>query len=358
MESLINMLVWSLWWLLSAEVAASFAGWQGLSLVGRRWRVLSAMVLGGLSGLLMVRGAWIGWLALSATGFLGGLLFLLLALWRQRERRPELLLAPGERSGRRLQEVAIPIEGGPMPALLVEPLGGSAIGVLIVHGAGNHKTFYAWPLLHGLADAGFAACAIDVDGHGENPRVLDLPGVLENIAAGVAWLRERYATVAVLGISQGACLSARAIAEGIAVDALILLEAPITIDVTKAVIRREMRTLALPAAWALHRDVGTIGIMRGWQTKPARTRIGTVDLIRRLDLLDSVARISCPLLLCYARNDAVVPVSQARAVAAAAPSGATFVIVPRATHLSLSIDRRVIRLVRDWLRVTCAERTD
>jgi alpha-beta hydrolase superfamily lysophospholipase len=342
-------MLWILWWLLAAELTAALAGWQGLALLGRRWIALSALGLVALSWPLL-RLPSPGWLALGLAALPGLLLFALLALWRNQRLRPETILAPGERGGRRIREFAIPLEGGPMPALVVEPLEGSSAAVLIVHGAGNHKTFYAWPLLHGLADAGFAACAIDVDGHGDNPRFLDFPGSLENVTAGVAWLREHYARVAVLGISQGGCLAARAVADGLAVDALLILEAPISIHVTKAVIRREARTLALPAAWALHRDVGTIGIVKGWRTRPTRARIGTVDLIRRLDLLGSVARIDCPLLLCYAANDAVVPLPQARAVAAAAPEGTTFVIVPRATHLSLSIDRRVVRLVSTWLR--------
>ncbi|HEX6290989.1 MAG TPA: alpha/beta fold hydrolase [Herpetosiphonaceae bacterium] len=352
-----NIALGALWWLLAAEIAAALAGWQGLVIGGRRWLVLSAPLLGGLSWLLTGNTST-DWLAWGISAPPGLLLFALLALLRQRERRPETILAPGERHGRRIVELAIPIEGGPMPALLVEPAGGCSRAVLIVHGAGNHKMFYAWPLLHGLSDAGFAACAIDVDGHGDNPRVLDLPHVLDNVAAGVDWLRERYASVAVLGISQGGCIGARAVAEGVAADALILLEAPITVEVTKAVIRREMLTLALPATWALHRDVGTLGIVQGWRTKPTRARIGTVELIRRLDLLDSVARISCPLLLCYGGSDAVVPRSQAHAVAAAAPPGTTFALVPRATHLSLSIDGRVIRLVRDWLHAALEPTTE
>lgn len=339
-----------LWWLLVAEVAASLARWQGLTILGRRWLALSASALGGLSMLLFVGRSPLAWPAFGLAAPLGLVLFTLLAVWRQRQRRPETILAPGEREGRRISEVAIPIADGPMPAIVVEPAGGSTTGVLIVHGAGNHKTFYAWPLLHDLADAGLAACAIDVDGHGDNPRPLAFPETLENVTAGVSWLRERYRNVVVLGISQGGCLAARAVADGLEVDALVLLEAPISINVTKAVIRREARTLALPAAWALHRDVGTIGIVQGWRTKPTRARIGTVELIARLSLLESVARVRCPLLLCYAANDAVVPKEQAHAVAAAAPEGATFVLLPRATHLSLSIDRRVTQLVSNWLK--------
>jgi pimeloyl-ACP methyl ester carboxylesterase len=256
----------------------------------------------------------------------------------------------GERDGRKISTVEIVMREGHLPGLLVEPIRHTDVGVLVVHGAGADKSYYSWPWLFGLARAGFAACAIDVDGHGANPRVLQFPEVLENVERGVQWLRERYGTVAVVGISQGGCIAARAVADGVDVHALVLLAAPITIDVTKAVERREMRTVALPAAWALHSNLGTLGMIRGWYGTPVRTRIGTVDLIKRLDIVRSVRRISTPLLLCYARNDAVVPIAQARTIAAAAPPGTPLVIVPAATHLSLPIDRRTIRHIVRWLR--------
>jgi pimeloyl-ACP methyl ester carboxylesterase len=57
-------------------------------------------------------------------------------------------------------------------------------------------------------------------------------------------------------------------------------------------------------------------------------------------------------LLCYGGRDAVVPIAQGHAVAAAAPPHTTLITVPRATHLSLSIDRRVIRMLTAWLDTT------
>lgn len=338
-----------IWWLLAAEIWMSLRRWHGLSIIGPRGVWLTFALLIGDSWLLIVRGEPHSWRTILLGSALGLLLFLLLAVWRQRNLSPTLVFASGERSGRRITDVAIPLEDGPMPGVLVESERGNSVGVLVVHGAGDHKTFYAWPRLHALADAGFAACAIDVDGHGDNPRVLDFPSVLDDVAAGVAWLRERYAQVAVIGISQGGCIAARAVAEGVAVDALVIMEAPITVNVTKAVIRREARIVAHPATWALHREVGTVGLVRGWRTPATRTRIGTVDLIERLDIVGSVSRITCPLLLSYGGSDAVVPVSQARTIAAAAPPDSTLLIVPRATHLSLSIDQRVIAMITRWL---------
>lgn len=347
-----NSVVWSAIWLLAAETAASALNWRGLTILGRRGLPLTLLLL-LVCGWWLATGAWaFAWYQPVLGAVIGLLSFTVLTTWLQRNRVPTTILAPGERDGRRIEHVAIPIAGGPLPALLVEPDRGSAIGVLVVHGAGDHKLFYAWPRLYELAAAGFAACAIDVDGHGDNPRVLDFPPVLENVQAGVAWLRERYRQVAVIGISQGGCIAARAVADGVNVDALVLMEAPITVNVTKAVIRREARILAHPAAWALHDEAGTIGLLQGWRTPPQRTRIGTIDLIERLDIVGSVRRVTYPLLLCYAGSDAVVPVAQAHTVAKAAPPGATFVLVPRATHLSLSIDRRVMRTIATWLDAT------
>lgn len=341
---------WLIVWLLSAEITMHLLGWRGLTISDSAW--IAPVALVAIAALALWRPMALSWLALLGGG-LGLALFLGLAIWRRRS-YGQTLFAPGERVGRRLSELAIPLEGGPLPAIVVEPLGGSQSAVLVVHGAGDHKTHFTWPLLQGLADAGLAACAIDVDGHGDNPRWLELPGVLDDVRAGVAWLRARYDSVAVLGISQGGCIAARAVAEGLAVDALVLLEAPITVAVTSAVIRREARIVAHPAAWALHREVGTLGLARSWRTAPTRTRIGTIELIERLDIVGSVRRISYPLLLCYGGSDAVVPRAQAHAVAAAAPPHAVFMLVPYATHLSLSIDRRVIRRIGQWLQHTLA----
>lgn len=341
------ILLWCCCSLLISEIVLSLARWHGLTILGPRGLPVSVPLLVacvvGLTQIPWTPGATLG------GGLLGIGAFLVLAIVRQRTRLPHIALAAGERDGRRIADVAIPIDGGPMPGLLVEPRDGATTGVLIVHGAGDHRMFYAWPRVQVLADAGFAVCAIDVDGHGDNPRVLAFPDVLDDVHAAVAWLRARYDRVAVIGISQGGCIAARAVADGLAVDALVIMEAPITINVTRAVIRREARVLAHPATWALHSDVGTIGLIQGWRTPAQRTRIGTVDLIERLDIVGSVARIRCPLLLCYARADAVVPVEQAHTIAQAMPPHARFMLVPRATHLSLSIDRRVIRRIAAWL---------
>ncbi len=347
-----NLLLLALWIALALNLFFTLREWRGLMIAPRRWRWLNVALLGVASLLLALRLPLLRWYEPIAGGILGIVLFVALAAWATRRQTWDHLFAPGERDGRRIREVAIPLNGGPMPALLIEPLHGSETGVLVVHGAGDHKRFYSWPRLYALADAGFAALAIDVDGHGDNPRPLDFHGVLENVAAGVTWLRERYHRVAVIGISQGGCIAARAVADGVDVDALVIMEAPISVHVTPAVRRREALIVAHPAAWRLQRDLGALALYRSWRTGGIRGNISYIDLIRQLDLVGSVARVRCPLLLCYAARDAVVPAEQARRVAAAAPLGTTFVLVPRATHLSLPIDRRVLHTIVGWLRTT------
>jgi len=359
-----TLALWTLAWVLLAELAASFGGWRGLALLGRQrvW-IAAALLLVAVLALVLLGATQ--WWHIVVGGVIGLLLFVALAAYAQRNLAATTILAPGARDGRRIAHVEVPIAGGPIPAVLVEPLHGAEFAVLVVHGAGDHKLLYAWPRMYTLSDHGFAVLAIDVDGHGASPRVLDFPSVLEDVAAGVAWLRERYHRVGVIGISQGGCIAARAVAEAstslpgrpggmqadrLRVDALVIMEAPAAINITRAVYRHEARILAYPVAWQLLRDIGTVGIYREWWTPAVRTRLSTVELIRRLDIVGSVRRITCPLLLVYGGRDAVVPMEQARAVEAAAPPGATFVLVPGATHLSLTIDRRVIRRVALWLR--------
>lgn len=342
----------AIFWLLAADVLLSTLGWRGMTVFGERWLAVTILILGAFAWWLAAYDSPIKLLPILIGGALGLAIFLAFAALRQHRLTPDALFAPGEHARYSVSHLHIPIADGPLPAVLLEPLHGSSVGVLVLHGAGDHKTHYTWPLLHGIVAAGHAACAIDVDGHGDNPRVLDFPTVLDDVRAGVAWLRERYAQVVVVGISQGGSIAARAVGDGVAVDALALLETPISINVTRAVIRREARIVSHPVMWALHREVGTIGLARSWRTPPVRCRIGTADLINRLDVLGSVGRVRCPLLLCYGGSDAVVPVEQAHRMAEASPQGSTLIIVPRATHLSLSIDRRVARLVGQWLRET------
>ena len=336
-------------WLALDGIAAAL-GWRGL-----RSTPLHPIVD------LILAAVGVGYFAFAATqthipagmalgaAFLAVLLHFALALFAGRSFMPEQWHTIGSFEHHRSAAVDIPASEGTIPALLYEPSGSSAGVMVVVHGAGAHKTFYNWPLFEALLQAGFAVCAVDLDGHGDNRRILDFPSVLEDVSATVAWLRRRWSFVGVAGVSLGGCVAARAAAEGTPVDALALFEAPVTVDVTARVIRHERWMLLRFGTWSLHRYAGTLPLIRAWATQPTRTRISTVDLIERLDIRGSLRRIKAPVWLCYGASDWVVPLWQVHEIEAAAPAKTPLVLLPRATHLSVAIDPRGLRALKRWL---------
>jgi pimeloyl-ACP methyl ester carboxylesterase len=208
-------------------------------------------------------------------------------------------------------------------------------------------------LVDALVGRGLAVLLIDLDGHGENPRPQSFPQILEDVDVAVGWLRPRYQRVGVLGISLGGCIAARAVADGLSVDALALLEAPPALRLSAADIRRitvrEAAALARPYLLDLFGDSTVYHIYRAWEYPPIRATIGTWDLFDALDLLGSLPKISAPLMLMYGGSDAIATPRDAMRARAAMPSGASFHIIPWASHMSLILTPRSLRVVGEWL---------
>nr|MCU0495250.1 alpha/beta fold hydrolase [Chloroflexaceae bacterium] len=257
-----------------------------------------------------------------------------LASLRRWQLNPLLRLRPGSYADRSITRLDIPTDGGLVPALHVVPHGGAQAAICIAHGSGCDKTFYAWGIVDELVERGFAVLLIDLDGHGESPRPQAFPAILYNISGCVAWLRGHYRRVGVLGISLGGCVAARAVANGTAVDALALWEAPTELALTKQQIDRiviiEALRLLRPSVLPILRDGSLYHVIRAWQTTGIRAEIGTWDLFMALDLLGSLrkmaeeARTETPLLLVYGGNDAIVLPGEAERVRQARPPWARF----------------------------------
>lgn len=344
--------------LVAAEVSWTALGWRGLTVLdnGRQKILGLAAIIASCPFMQtqqsnrslprpfsLARGA-----TMVAGMALGGVLQLLLAGLRRRNLSPLDFFMPGEREQYQVEAIHIPLSDGAMPGLLFAPPAAEH-AVVMLHGAGAQKTFYTWPLIERLVEHGYAVCTVDLDGHGDNERPLDFPQVLEDPQAAVSFMRQRYRKVGLIGTSLGGCLAARAVADGLQVDALALIAAPIEVPYTPAMRRREYWTLARSGTWALHRSGGTLPLIRAWRCRQGQCKVDALTLIRLLDLEGSVRRLRLPVLLCYGGDDLIAPPDHARRLQRSAPSGTSLHLTPGATHLSLSLDERALRALVQWL---------
>jgi alpha-beta hydrolase superfamily lysophospholipase len=273
---------------------------------------------------------------------------------------PRRRLLPGSYPDRVITRLDIATAAGHVPALHIVPAGGARAAVCYVHGSGSCKEGYTWGIAEALAARGLAVLLFDLDGHGESPQVQAFPDIVQSTARVWAWLREHYARVGVIGNSLGGCIAGRAAADGAALDALVIMEAPTRLSLTRQQIRAEALRLLNPAVLGLLRQGSPAYLVRTWRdTPPIRARIGTRELVAALDVLGSLRRIAAehaalPLLLVYAERDAIVPREQAEEVCHAKPAGAAFHLLRGASHLSLVVDPRMHLLVSTWLAARLA----
>lgn len=344
-------------WMSLFEAVAALLRWQGLALLGKRLRGTSAFVLPW--SVSRLRRAGLQSVAALALALLPALvLHLVLSSMRNWQLNPRRRLLPGRFADRQISRIDIPTAAGPVPTLYIVPTGGTHAAVCVAHGSGCNKTFYAWGLVDALLAQGMAVMLVDLDGHGESPRAQAFPAILHSVSGPVNWLRQRYMRVGVIGISLGGCVAARAVADGAAADALVVLEAPPRLHLTRRQVVREALYLFRPGVLHLLRDGSLYHIIRAWESPPIRADISTWDLIEQLDLIGSLQRMTAdsssgssavPLLLIYGGSDAIVPLAQAEAVRRAVPASVAFHSLPRASHLSLPIEPRTLALVSTWL---------
>jgi alpha-beta hydrolase superfamily lysophospholipase len=362
-----------LFWLSVFELLASWRGWWGLSWLGRAFphKLLVPLPAAALRG---ARAA--GWrraavaLALAAPPAL--LLQIGASSLRNWALNPLLQLRPGRYPDRTIERLDIPMSVGYLPALHVIPqrearsfsslrmgeeLSPRSVkaAVCVIHGSGCDKTSYVWRLVDTLVSRGMAVLLIDLDGHGENPRAQSFPAITEDVDVAVAWLRERYRRVGLIGISLGGGVAARAVADRAIVDGLAVLEAPPLLHYSQSDVYREAAALARPHLLDLFSDCTAYNMLRAWDYAPIRATISTWDLIVALDLLGSLRRITAPLLLLYGASDAIVKPAQAEQVRHAIPPGATFRLVPGASHLTLILTPETLRTIGEWFGKTLAQ---
>ncbi|MCX7861145.1 MAG: alpha/beta fold hydrolase [Chloroflexus sp.] len=281
-----------------------------------------------------------------------------LATLRRRRLDPRQRLRPGVYTDRQITRLDVPARHGPVPALHIVPRGGATAAVLVTHGSGCDKTFYAWRLVDALIERGLAVMLIDLDGHGESPRPQSFPHMVDSVADPLNWLRLRYQRIGALGMSLGGAVLARAVADGAPVDALALWEVPPRLRLNA----REYRQVQIREALAiiqlrmlhLFRDGAIDHVIRAWQTSGIRATIGTWDLFDALDVPGSLRALAqrqppLPSLMVYAGRDAIVPPAAATEIAALAAGWTEYHLLPFASHISLPIDLACISLTSAWL---------
>ncbi len=266
---------------------------------------------------------------------------------RGRWHHPLAAFTPG--TDNRCTALALPLaDGATLPGLLLRPLKPTGAGVVVCHGAGNDKTKYAWRMLSALLDSGLTVLAIDLDGHGENQRRLRIPGIEENVAVAVAYLRGECAWVGLVGVSLGGCVAARAVADGVQVDALAVVEAPVSLDLNSIPYRwSEFWGMWRPAFWRADDRVTPLQLLQAWggEMNSAHALGAHFEL---LDLRSALPQIACPLVLIYGTSDVIAPFAPIQALLAQIPNAALH-LHGGASHLSLTMEAAPLEDLAVWL---------
>lgn len=336
------------------EFLSDLRGWRGLSWGHPALRPVLAIAA------LALHPRHTSWrqrlLALALAAFPAFIVQALIAGVRRQALDPLATLQPGVHHDRTVARVHVPMPEAFMPALYVVPRSGAQAAVAVLHGSGCDKTYFAWRLTNALLQQGMAVLLVDLDGHGENPRLQRYPQMLECATEAARWLRARYARVGMLGISLGGCIAARAAADGMNIDALAIMEAPPLLTFDNRDRLAEARTLAQPyvidllgEASILHLGRAVYRLARAQRKPSIRAAISTWDLIAACDLCGSLVRLTTPLLLVYGERDSIVKPVQAEEVWRAAPPGATMLLVPNAGHLTLILHPEALQRMAAWM---------
>jgi pimeloyl-ACP methyl ester carboxylesterase len=354
------------------QLISTRLGWRAASLVGPRGAAGY-----GLGLLLLAMGAWLLpalWFVLGWTP-LAGLLTLILLLaagsYIDPPPHPDRLFAADYPAHQNCIRVQIPDGADLIPGYLLTPPLKLALpgGVLVVHGAGDTKTSYKWRLVEALLAEGFTVLTIDLPGHGDyRQRPLAYPDCLSVIPAALRFLRAQPEVdwVGLVGISLGSALALASLAQtvedpkgfskplgsrGRQVDALVALETPITLNYSWGLYYGEIWHAYRAPVLSLFSEVSVRQLRQSWFTGGYVSRHkNTGEIISLLNPLESIRQLpDWPTLLVHGGRDSIAPPEAGQALQQAAPQ-ASLLIVPSASHVTLTLMREVNQQVAQWLR--------
>lgn len=197
-------------------------------------------------------------------------------------------------------------------------------------------------LAWGLAQEGVASLRYDKRVLPATKGQIDLPAItfddfVTDVAAAANAVRADYATVFVLGHSEGGSLAIRAAARGLATDGLVLVSTP---GRDMATLLHEQLSRQLDAAMLVQFDSALARYLRGEEPGdlPAGLRALVLPVNRRfmqgwasLDPAAELATLDAPVLIVQGDKDIQIRVRDADALRAARPDARLFV-VPGASH--------------------------
>lgn len=283
-----------------------------------------------------------------------------------------LLLEPAEDAAHTARRVSIPIGAQAMPGWLFEPKRPAGPTVCLVHGTSAYETvaYYFW--IRSLLKADVRVLTFELDGHGDNPRAMCLPGLDDNIPAALRFLREQPGVdpdrVGLLGVSLGGACALNAAAADRAVKAVVTVSMPQRIAVDDW--HRLAETLGtlnpelLPVLARVTPDrllsflTAPLRVAQGLDHPHELTTFLDEDMphavnraLRYLNPLDNAARlVNTPLLVINGEWDNIAPPWQALDLYERAGGPKALSMVPRRNHFSIMVSRPAVEAATHWFR--------
>ena len=280
------------------------------------------------------------------------------------------LLAPGAGAAHATRRVQVPIGDHATPGLLFTPRAGSGATVVLAHGTTAEGTlpYYMW--IGALLEAGINVLTFELDGHGENPRVLRCPDIEENVPAALGFVRAQPevdpARVGLMGVSLGGACAVNAAAQDAAVKAVVSVSGPHRIQIDEWGKLGEAMGLFNPEVAGTFLEA-TPNLLLNFMNSRIRvgpehadepgdllapgTRYAVQRALRHLNPLDSATKLGhAPLLVINGEWDFIAPPWQAQDLYARAAGPKALAIIPRRNHFTVMISRQAVASMADWFR--------
>ena len=269
---------------------------------------------------------------------------------------PQELIDRFKVPAQRAEQLQCQVAEARQPGTWLQPREWSGAAVLLLCGAGDNRHAFKWLLFRCLLEQRIAVLTVDPPGHGEFTAV---PCTVDNARraarAALDWLCSQpgVGRIGAIGISFGGNQVADLAAREERVAALVTISTPVTLPpITRLTIAREsLGLVCLPRNLALLRHQSLPKMWAEWRSmNGAWFGESLYDMIARFDTLNAVRAIGPrPKMFIHGKCDVAVPPINAKLMYEAAEPERELILVPQATHLSVILFDREMKMMSDWL---------